>query len=116
MILRYVLDDGPLTVSEMARRHKVSRQYMAGVVDGFLRHGYVSLTDNPRHRRSKLVELTDQGREVLRRADERGGRACKRLERHFDVDQLESITETLKQIREFLEDRAGVRKRDADSR
>ena len=115
MILRYVLGDGSLTVSALARRHKVSRQYMAGVVDGFLRDGYVRLADNPRHKRSKLVALTDRGKEVVRRADERGRRACKKVERRFDVDQLVSSTETLKQIREIIERGEDVKRHDVES-
>ncbi len=108
MILRYVFSTGPLTVSELARRHKVSRQYMAGLVDDFSRRGYVSLVDNPRHKRSKLVELTDQGRDVVHRTDEHGRRACKKLERYLDLDQLAAITETLRRIRGIVNSRKNV--------
>jgi DNA-binding MarR family transcriptional regulator len=114
MILRYVFSNGPLTVSELSRRHKVSRQYMAGLVDDFSKHGYVSLVDNPRHKRSKLVELTDQGKDVVRRTDERGQRACKKLERYLDVDQFAAVTETLRRIRGIVESRKNVSEVDND--
>lgn len=67
--LRGVLQDlsrsGPRTVPDMARARPVSRQHIQVLVNQLLELGFVELADNPAHKRSKLVALTDSGREAL---------------------------------------------------
>ena len=52
---------GPLTVPEIARMRPTSRQRMQRLADELAAEGLVKFIDNPRHRRSKLVQLTSKG-------------------------------------------------------
>ena len=52
---------GPLTVPQIAEMRPTSRQRMQRLADELAAEGLVRLIDNPRHRRSKLVELTAKG-------------------------------------------------------
>jgi DNA-binding MarR family transcriptional regulator len=52
---------GPLTVPAIADMRPTSRQRMQRLADELAAEGLVEFTDNPRHRRSKLVRLTDKG-------------------------------------------------------
>ena len=52
---------GPLTVPQIARMRPTSRQRMQRLADELADDGLVRFVDNPRHRRSKLVELTARG-------------------------------------------------------
>jgi DNA-binding MarR family transcriptional regulator len=52
---------GPLTVPQIAKMRPVSRQRMQRLADELGAEGLVEFIDNPRHRRSKLVRLTDKG-------------------------------------------------------
>jgi len=52
---------GPLTVPQIAEMRPTSRQRMQRLADELAAEGLVEFTDNPRHRRSKLVRLTRKG-------------------------------------------------------
>jgi DNA-binding MarR family transcriptional regulator len=52
---------GPLTVPQIAQMRPTSRQRMQRLADELAAAGLVEFTDNPKHRRSKLVRLTRKG-------------------------------------------------------
>src|SRR5215211_1187761 len=52
---------GPLTVPQIAQMRPTSRQRMQRLADELADEGLVEFIDNPKHRRSKLVQLTPKG-------------------------------------------------------
>jgi len=52
---------GPLTVPQIAQMRPTSRQRMQRLADELAAAGLVEFIDNPKHRRSKLVQLTLKG-------------------------------------------------------
>ncbi len=52
---------GPLTVPQIAEMRPTSRQRMQRLADELVADGLVEFIDNPKHRRSKLVQLTRKG-------------------------------------------------------
>jgi DNA-binding MarR family transcriptional regulator len=52
---------GPLTVPQIAQMRPTSRQRMQRLADELLDAGLVQFVENPKHRRSKLVQLTRHG-------------------------------------------------------
>src|SRR5215831_7237922 len=52
---------GPLTVPRIAQMRPTSRQRMQRLADELAAEGLVKFIDNPKHRRSKLVQLTPSG-------------------------------------------------------
>jgi DNA-binding MarR family transcriptional regulator len=52
---------GPLTVPQIAHMRPTSRQRMQRLADELAAEGLVTFIDNPKHRRSKLVQLTRKG-------------------------------------------------------
>ena len=52
---------GPLTVPQIAQMRPTSRQRMQRLADELEADGLVRFIDNPKHRRSKLVQLTPKG-------------------------------------------------------
>jgi DNA-binding MarR family transcriptional regulator len=56
---------GTLTVADIARMLGLARQSVQRVADTLEADGFVTSADNPRHRRAKLLRLTDRGREAL---------------------------------------------------
>jgi DNA-binding MarR family transcriptional regulator len=61
-----VLRDGPLTVSDIARRLGLRRQSAQHNVDRLVGQGLVELIDNPRHRRAWLARLTRRGKATMK--------------------------------------------------
>ena len=62
---------GPLTVPQIARMRPTSRQRMQRLADELSAAGLVKFIDNPKHRRSKLVQLTRKGNERYRELNAR---------------------------------------------
>jgi DNA-binding MarR family transcriptional regulator len=62
---------GPLTVPQIAEMRPTSRQRMQRLADELAAEGLVEFTDNPRHRRSKLVRLTRKGEAYYRELNAR---------------------------------------------
>lgn len=52
---------GPLTVPQIAQMRPTSRQRMQRLADELAAEGLVEFIENPKHRRSKLVQLTRKG-------------------------------------------------------
>jgi len=52
---------GPLTVPQIAQMRPTSRQRMQRLADELAAERLVRFVDNPKHRRSKLVQLTPKG-------------------------------------------------------
>ncbi len=71
-VLELLLLGPPATVPEMARARGVSRQHIQQQVDTLLDRALVQRLDNPSHRRSPKIALTDAGRARIQsiRADE----------------------------------------------
>lgn len=62
-ILRTLVKEGAMTVPEMARSRPVSRQHCQTIANALEAQGLVEFVDNPKHKRSKLVQVTRKGRE-----------------------------------------------------
>ena len=62
---------GPLTVPQIAQTRPTSRQRMQRLADELAAEGLVKFIDNPKHRRSKLVQLTPKGDARYRQLDAR---------------------------------------------
>ena len=62
---------GPLTVPQIAEMRPTSRQRMQRLADELAAEGLVKFIDNPKHRRSKLVQLTAKGDARYRELDAR---------------------------------------------
>jgi len=52
---------GPLTVPQIAQMRPTSRQRMQRLADELAAEGLVKFIENPKHRRSKLAQLTPKG-------------------------------------------------------
>lgn len=62
VLLEFLLVGGSATVPEMARARGVSRQHIQQQVDALLERDLLERQDNPAHKRSVLIALTDKGR------------------------------------------------------
>src|SRR5262245_1411504 len=62
---------GPLTVPQIAQMRPTSRQRMQRLANELAAEGLVEFVDNPKHRRSKLVQLTSSGDTRYRKMDAR---------------------------------------------
>jgi DNA-binding MarR family transcriptional regulator len=71
-VLELLMVSGPATVPGMARARGVSRQHIQQQVDALRERGFVERQENPAHKRSSMIALTDKGRALIQnmRAEE----------------------------------------------
>lgn len=62
------LCDGPLTLSELARRRYVTLQSMSELAQILVERGWIARTPDPHDRRQQLIALTEHGRAHYQRA------------------------------------------------
>ena len=102
-ILEGLQRSGQTTVSQLAARRSVSRQHIQVIVNQLLALGVVELTDNPKHRRSPLVQLTAQGEAAFRLMRQRERNLIARLQLPICEDELVTARNTLAAIRKQLD-------------
>ena len=64
-VMEFLYPDHALSVPDIARRYKVSRQHVQVTVNGLVDKGLLRATDNPQHKRSRLIRLSKLGRETF---------------------------------------------------
>lgn len=60
--ISHLLLGGPMTISDLAFERGVSRQSVQVAVSALVESGYVRFENNPRHKRAKLIQVTELGR------------------------------------------------------
>ncbi|MGG7465889.1 MULTISPECIES: MarR family winged helix-turn-helix transcriptional regulator [unclassified Plantibacter] len=69
LIVLHLLDDGPTSQKELARRARVQNQTMSRTLDRLERDGLVQRVADPHDRRRHVVSRTDDGKRVWKTAD-----------------------------------------------
>lgn len=97
-----VLADGPLTVAQIARNMGLKRQSVQRLVNVLSEQALLALNDNPHHRRSRLVQLTDSGRCRYEEISQIQARWVNSISEGLDVTDLKQAFEQLRKIEEQL--------------
>src|SRR5262249_21688611 len=101
-ILKGIELRGPQTVPQMARARPVSRQHIRASLEPLLAEGLVQYVDNPHHKRSKLVDLTQKGAARLDAINRREDEFFNALQTHFDGKEVRRAAGILRRLRDFL--------------
>jgi DNA-binding MarR family transcriptional regulator len=89
-----VLAQRPLTVPQIARRMGLTRQSVHTTVNRLLADGMAELAPNADHRRSPLVDLTEQGRTTYQAVDRKQAAWVNQLAAgltHSDLDTAAGV-------------------------
>jgi DNA-binding MarR family transcriptional regulator len=100
---------GPQTVPELARARPVSRQHIQMLVNPLIAEGLVEHADNPRHKRSKRLQLTRRGRRRVQAMRRREQALFQSLDLPIPEQALRETALTLENLRRFLESEAWER-------
>lgn len=98
---------GPQTVPQIASEQSVSRQYIQKLVNRLIEEGYVELIDNAAHKRSHLIQLTEEGQEYMSRMRQREAEIVRAMVIPFPAEQLRAAVETLRAVREWQKEELG---------
>jgi DNA-binding MarR family transcriptional regulator len=91
---------GPLTVPQIAEMRPTSRQRMQRLADELAADGLVEFVDNPRHRRSKLVQLTRKGAARYREMSARFLAMASTLGGALNETEIRKTTAVVRQLSE----------------
>ncbi|GAA5513189.1 transcriptional activatory protein BadR [Deinococcus carri] len=98
-----VVEHGPVTVSEIGRVMGLARQSVQQQTDALEREGFLTYMDNPRHRRARLVQLTEKGREVAASLIPAQAQWANHIGQVSPPEALRAALETLRVLSERLE-------------
>lgn len=91
-----------MTVPHIARAQALTRQFVQRTVNDAAARNLVRFAPNPAHRKSSLIELTDDGRLIMERIhDDEHGRFARAAE-GIDDDDLEACLRVLERLLAFL--------------
>jgi len=88
----------PLTVAQIGRRMGLSRQAVQRIVNDLKILRFVTLKDNPDHKRARLVALTPSCVETMNKLDETQARWANELAEEFSETALKRATRLLSDI------------------
>jgi DNA-binding MarR family transcriptional regulator len=96
---------GPLTVPQIAEMRPTSRQRMQRLADELAAEGLVKFVDNPKHRRSKLVQLTRKGDARYRDLNARFLAIASNMNVALSETDIRKTTELVRQLSEDMKAR-----------
>jgi len=94
-LLRSLALQGPSSSSEIARERGVTRQGIHRVAGVLEAEGLVRKRRDPRHRRKRVLELTERGAAEYRELTAREARALNALARGFSAEELRETSRLL---------------------
>jgi DNA-binding MarR family transcriptional regulator len=108
-VLELLLLEGAATVPAMARARGVSRQHIQQQVDPLVGKGLVVRRQNPAHRRSPLIALSDKGRALIQTMRSEELHALSRLQSGVSDDAMSEAAQVLAAWRAALSEDAARR-------
>jgi DNA-binding MarR family transcriptional regulator len=92
------------TVPQLARRRGVSRQHVQVTMNDLAKRGFVTFLENPEHKRSRLLVLTDEGEERIRGIMAHEGEAMHRVAAGLAPDEVRAAVAVLSRARNRLKE------------
>ncbi len=104
-VLHTLMTHGATTVPEIARMRPVSRQHIQMLANELAAGGLVEFVHNPRHRRSKLVSITERGRATYLEQSNAMTDVAREMVEDFSKDDLETTVRVLNALKDRLQDK-----------
>jgi DNA-binding MarR family transcriptional regulator len=96
------LSEGPLTLSVLAKRRRVSLQSMSELAQTLVERGWIARTPDPTDRRQHLLQLTESGLAHYQRTQEMTIRQLAPLLAQLSADELAAVRMALPALRRVL--------------
>lgn len=97
--------EGAMTVPQIARIKGVTRQHIQLLTDALAEAGLAVVKENPAHRRSSLIALTDKGKRTFAKMRAREVPVVANLANEFDTQELDRATALLTRLAARLDER-----------
>lgn len=97
-VMEFLYPDQSLTVPGIASRYQVSRQHVQVTVNRLLERGLLQSTDNPSHKRSPLIRLSDIGRSTFAEIRDNETRLLNELFSNIEIADIATTKRTLETL------------------
>lgn len=97
-VLEFLYPDNKLSVPQIAERYRVSRQHVQVTVNALAERGLLTADQNPRHKRSPLISLSDEGRSLFFEVTERDREAVGLLFNNVPEADTKKVRATLEKL------------------
>jgi DNA-binding MarR family transcriptional regulator len=97
-VLEFLYPDNSLSVPQVAERYRVSRQHVQVTVNALLERGLLLAEQNPRHKRSPLIRLSDEGRSLFFEVTKRDRKAVAQLFGNVSDAEAKRVRATLEKL------------------
>ena len=94
--------DKALTVPDIARAMGQTRQAVQRLVNEMMEDGLLETMDNPKHKRAKLLSLTEKGQDTFRKVMEKQIPWVNSMAQDIQAEDLNSFVTTLKYLNAYL--------------
>jgi DNA-binding MarR family transcriptional regulator len=98
-----VVEHEPTPVAHVARIMGLTRQSVQQTADALAADGFITYTENPHHRRAKLMTITPKGRTALDYVQQRQIDWANQISSPLSLSDLQTAIAVLQQLRETLE-------------
>jgi DNA-binding MarR family transcriptional regulator len=93
----------PQTVPQIARRMGLTRQAVQRLVDAMHKDRLILFQKNPDHERAKLIELTELGKDIFLKLDEKQIKWANSRSANITQTELETTLSVLKRISDTID-------------
>jgi DNA-binding MarR family transcriptional regulator len=98
-----VVEHQPTPVAHVARIMGLTRQSVQQTADALANDGFITYTDNPHHRRAKLMTITLKGRKALDYVQQCQIDWANQVSETLSLEALKTAVTVLRQLEERLE-------------
>lgn len=102
-VLEALLHRGPLSVKELGAKVLLTSGSMTAAVDRLTARGLVTRQDDAKDRRSRIIHLTDAGRELIERVFAEHRDAMEQAVAGFPVEERLALIESLRRLGRLAE-------------
>jgi DNA-binding MarR family transcriptional regulator len=103
-VLETLSEEGAQSVPAIAARKSVSRQHIQVNADALLDRGLIAHQENPNHKRSHLLVLTEAGQALFATMRQREAARLENIAAPLDLGSLRTTRETLDRMNAMLAD------------
>lgn len=97
-VMEYLADHGAATVPQIAEAKSVSRQHIQTNADELVSRDLAEWVDNPAHRRSRLLRLSEHGAEVFAEIRREEAAYLDRLGKELDSGSFHAGSKALREL------------------
>jgi MarR family 2-MHQ and catechol resistance regulon transcriptional repressor len=104
-VLEALLHRGPLSVKQIGAKVLLTSGSMTAAVDRLESRGLVTRQDDPEDRRSRIIHLTDSGRELIERVFSDHREAMEQAVAGFPIEERSALVQSLRRLGRAAEDK-----------